>query len=215
MDGNATITIVATDNAGNTFTYPSESGSITIIFDTTGPQGVHLMDDSEGGGKDLYFRIGDQSRDEFVEMNAIDEVVLNETTGNGTALKNETSGTGNDEVTLSGVPEWDAEKDKDVGGKYFGNTFGKEDTVKLRGRFDDGANGSGTKLIYYKLYKTQPDSSATKAFLDSYESLADGYFSLLKNEETRRVFYTDNAGTVTGDTGDGTLQTLVNNSLKS
>ena len=210
-----TVQLKATDNAGNTFTYPSESASITIIFDTTGPKGVHLMDDSQGGGKDLYFRIGDQSRDEFVEMNAIDEVVLNETTGNGTALRNGTSGTGNDEVTLSGVPEWDAEKDKDVGGKYSGNTFGKEDTVKLRGRFDDGANGSGTKLIYYKLYKTQPDSSATKAFLDSYESLADGYFSLRKNEETRRVFYTDNAGTVTGDEGNGTLQTLVNDSLKS
>ncbi len=194
--GGAKVTITVTDIAGNSTADNNSETILNIVFDTHGPNGVHLLDKSSGGGKDLYFRIGDQSRDDYVKKDAIEDIIL-DANGNGTAIENGTV----DGTTTTGVPAW-ADKDKDVGGKYSGNTYGNAETVKLRGKFEDkvsddneAAEGSGVNLIYYKVYKSQPDSSNnyTTNFLANYKTQADGYFSLLKDPETRRVFYTDDS----------------------
>lgn len=219
--GGAKVTITTTDIAGNSTadidpqTNNNTNTVLNIVFDTQGPNGVHLMDKStvkdENGAtvaapKDLYFRIGDQSRDDYVVKDAIEEVVLDDD-GNGTAVSD---GTAQDGTVTSGVPAW-AEKDKDVGGKYSGNTYGNAETVKLRGKFEDkvssttnAATGSGVNLIYYKIFTSQPSDSNNYAssFLANYKTQADGYFSLLKTPETRRVFYTDDStGTDEGKLG--------------
>lgn len=213
--GGAKVTITTTDIAGNSTADDHSETVLNIVFDTQGPNGVHVMDKStaknESGEtvaapKDLYFRIGDQSRDDYVVKDAIEEVILDDD-GNGTAVSN---GTAQDGTVTSGVPEW-AEKDKDVGGKYSGNTYGNAETVKLRGKFEDkvsdeenAAEGSGVNLIYYKVFTTQPNDSNKYAssFLKNYKTQADGYFSLLKTPETRRVFYTDDStGTNEGKLG--------------
>ena len=196
--GSVTAEITVTDNAGNSYS----ENLPEIVFDTTGPKGIHVLDDStdkvkkDSDGnplptpKDLYFRIGDQGRDDFVTKDSVtDEPVYND---NG------------DAVVVTGSPSWIHAKDTDVGGKYSGNTFGNTETVKIRGAFEDkvssaedAAEGSGVSIIYYKLYTTEPDNSMvsgspdTEDFLKNYQLLADGYFSPLKNAETKRVFYTD------------------------
>ena len=194
-----TATLTVADNAGNTTTE-----TITIKVDTEPPLGIHALDGSENGGKDLYFRIGDTCRDVFVKTNAIGEVV--NASGNVIGTNEDavalTDGTTTEGVTYAGIPSWDPVKDKDVGGKYSGNTFGNAETVKLRGRFDDGTSGSNVNLIYYKIFTKEPSSTETKKFLDSYETEANGYFSPLKTPETRRVFYT---GSVTAYEGEKTV----------
>lgn len=194
----AKVTITITDIAGNSTVYDT---ILRLKFDTQGPQGVHALDSSENGGKDLYFRIGDGSRDDFINTNAIGEPVYDDD-GNATVVTDTT--TGNVSVTYTGVPDWDlgtdtvASKDKDVGGKYSGTTYGNAETVKIRGKYVD--DGSGLSLIYYKIYNTQPNSTTTANFLRNYKTDNDGYFSPLKTPETRRVFYTGSATEFTGST---------------
>ena len=218
--GQATATLTVTDNAGNTST-----ATLPVIkFDTAGPVGIHALDDSQNSNgnatpKDLYFRIGDQSRDDFITKNVIGEAEYDDN-GDGTVIENGTVGEGADAVTYAGIPDWDegtstvSSKDKDVGGKYSGNTYGNTETVKLRGRYEDkvstdaqAAEGSGVNLIYYKIYKSEPSADTLETFRTGYKTLADSYFSLLKTEETRRVFYTDNSdGTLKKTSSDGTLK---------
>ena len=62
----AKVIITVTDIAGNTTEDTANEVVLNIKFDTQGPQGVHALDSSANGGKDLYFRIGDQNRDEYV-----------------------------------------------------------------------------------------------------------------------------------------------------
>lgn len=213
----AKVTITVTDIAGNSTEDTANEIVLNIKFDTQGPQGVHALDGSANGGKDLYFRIGDQNRDEYVLKDPVGDVIYNNA-GNATVV------TSDAQTTYSGVPAWDAgsntaaSKDKDVGGKYSGTTYGNAETVKIRGKYVD--DGSGINLIYYKIYTTQPNSATTANFLENYKNDNDGYFSLLKTTETRRVFYTgdvtefkgstsktftpENGGTVTKTTASGT-----------
>ena len=101
---------------------------------------------------------------------------------------------------------WNDNLDTDVGGKYSDGTYGNAETIKLRGFFDD-ASGSGVDLIYYKVFKTQPDSSnklAQKFLKDgdkTYETQADGYFSLIAPPVEKRVFYTHTNGSTVVDWG--------------
>lgn len=221
-DYGAKVIITTTDIAGNSTADNNTETVLNIIFDTQGPNGVHLMDNGSTK-KDLYFRIGDQGRDDFVKKDAIGDVILDTNTGNGEKIETYTDSKTGKTYTYTGVPDWDTGSvslDKDVGGKYSGNTYGNAETVKLRGKFedkvsddDDAADGSGVHLIYYKIY-TPNDTEVTKTinsttheeevtvntsnFLQNYESIADGYFSPLKEPETRRVFYTDTNGTLGG-----------------
>ena len=57
---NTTVTITATDKAGN-----SKTRTLHLIFDTTPPEGLHQLDANEDGGKDIYFRVGDQENDDI------------------------------------------------------------------------------------------------------------------------------------------------------
>ena len=95
--------------------------------------------------------------------------------------------------------------DKKVGKKYSNGSYGNDVTIQLRGNFDDGQNGSGVNMIYYKVYASEaailneiPDASdikqLTPANLDTLkdkviESPKAGKFAPLAEKETKRVFY--------------------------
>ena len=166
---NLTANIIATDVAGNQTTYPIE-----IIFDTTPPHGVHLIDASS---KNLYFRIGQNDNDDITPAN----------------------GEGNHGVV------WNDAKDKNVGGKYGNGTFGNATTIQIRGNFTDqeenGAQGSGVRIIYYKVYAEEhllpenteqnPDAAENykKALINDVRENYTGRISLLSEPEVKRVFY--------------------------
>ena len=163
-----TATLSVKDKAQNTVAAPV---SFKIIFDTTPPVGLHAFDNGETP-KDVYFRVGDQDRDDG-----------SSTAANGTVTWN---------------PTWSNTLDKDVGGKYTPGTFGNKETIKIRGNFTE--NGSGVKMIYYKLFDHIPSTDEISNLKTS-PSSADGYFAPKSADETEcRVFYT---GTVTGITAEG------------
>lgn len=116
----------------------------------------------------------------------------------------------NDDIDENSTnPQWSDNLDKDVGGKYSDGTYGNAETIKLRGFFED--SGSGVDLIYYKVFKTQPnnDNQLAQKFLKdgnkTYETQADGYFSLITPVE-KRVFYTKTNNGVTTDWGGTQLE---------
>lgn len=166
-----TVELSVKDKAQNVVASPT---TFKIIFDTIAPAALHKFDSSEDGGKDIYFRVGDQERDD------------------GSATTN---------GTTTWTPVWSDSLDKDVGGKYKSGTFGNKETIKIRGNFEEA--GSGIAMIYYKLYKTNPPTpEQIAAFLSSPAENANGYFGTKPaSETTRRVFYT---GDITGITKDGT-----------
>ena len=95
--------------------------------------------------------------------------------------------------------------DKKVGKKYSKGSYGNDVTIQLRGNFDDGQNGSGVSMIYYKVYASEaailneiPGASditqLTPANLDTLkdkviESPKAGKFTPLDENDTKRVFY--------------------------
>lgn len=201
------IYITVKDNAGNEDTKP-----LTVVLDKTAPTGMHLYD---AAGKDIFFRIGAQNRDEGVKEKDDGTVTLIE--------KNDDT-----DKTDTHAPEWDAEKDKDVGGKYSEGTFGNATTIKIRGKFvdlpssvndisgkkegsaNDPETGSGVKMIYYWVTKTAPATADKTARADLAKTVK-GYNNVISpKSEIRRVFFTpENGDTLTGTNSynvtDGTL----------
>lgn len=124
--------------------------------------------------KDLYFRIGKADNDDNAGVTATDA-----------------------------VGKWNDTLDKDVGKKYEENSYGNDNTIQLRGFFEDGENGSGVKMIYYKVYDTwdgnttlwpttarTPMTNLTEAELEKLISDV-GQTNAIKPgaKEERRVFY--------------------------
>ena len=107
----------------------------------------------------------------------------------------------NDDISPSSTnPAWNNNLDKDVGGKYKPGTFGNKETIRIRGNFIE--NGSGVKMIYYKLYASTPTTDEISTFKAAPSANADGYFAPKDSTETtRRVFYN---GTIASITADGT-----------
>ena len=109
----------------------------------------------------------------------------------------------NDDITPSSTnPEWSDLLDKDVGGKYKSGTFGNQETIKIRGNFEE--TGSGIAMIYYQLYTDEdaPTTAKINAFEANPAVKAHGYFS--PKETERRVFYNGDVltgGTALGSTG--------------
>lgn len=143
--------------------------SVTVTIDKSAPLALHLLDNA---GKDLYFRVGSNDNDE------------NEGITSGDAAF-DTSATNS--------------KDKDVGGKYTGGTFGNASTIVIRGSFIDvkdgekenvedenATQGSGVKSIYYKVYQIEPTATVQKLIDEVKEA---GQHVTLKSE-TKRVFFT-------------------------
>lgn len=178
LTGSVTVELSVKDKALNPEEPPTAENklpplSFKIIFDTTAPVGLHAFDKGSTP-KDIYFRVGDQDRDD----------------GSSTAANG----------TVTWTPAWDASLDKDVGGKYTAGTFGNKETIKIRGNFTE--NGSGVKMIYYKLSTSEPSDDDITNLKTSPASYADGYFAPKPASETkRRVFYT---GEVDGVNKDGT-----------
>ena len=143
-----TAELTVTDVAGN-----SRVSSLTINFDTTVPNHLHIID---AKNKDLYFRIGENDNDDIDETNSL----------------------------------WDDSLDTNVGGKYSEGTYGNSSTIRIRGNFQD--SGSGVKMIYYKVFTSEPGEEELEAVksLSSYT----GYFAPLSETETKRVFYNVAAG---------------------
>ena len=94
------------------------------------------------------------------------------------------------------------DNDKKVGGKYSVDTYGNEQTIKLRGTISDGSSGSGISMIYYKVIpsgNTPQEQASLKViadkFLEEYETDTEntGYFKPNRTED-KRVFYTPLSG---------------------
>ncbi len=94
------------------------------------------------------------------------------------------------------------DNDKKVGGKYSVDTYGNEQTIKLRGTIFDGIGGSGISMIYYKVIpsgNTPQEQASLKViadkFLEEYETDTEntGYFKPNRTED-KRVFYTPRSG---------------------
>lgn len=91
-------------------------------------------------------------------------------------------------------------KDSDVGGKYSPLTYGKLNTLKVRGTFEDkvstaenAAAGSGVSLIYYKIFRAEPADDELDDFKANCKTDNNGFFSPLKENETKRVYYNSDA----------------------
>ncbi|MCR4823481.1 MAG: hypothetical protein K5873_11495, partial [Treponema sp.] len=96
----------------------------------------------------------------------------------------------------------------DVGGKYSAGTYGNDSTIKIRGNFKE--TGSGTSLIYYKLYnETAPTEASIRDFFDDYENNKDGYFSPLTSAETKSVSVNKTDGTSENQDVDSTFKTNI------
>ena len=93
------------------------------------------------------------------------------------------------EVTAAGAT-WDEALDDDVGGKYATGTWGTSQTITVRGDFVE--EGSGLKMIYYKIFDEVPDADDIDAFESNYASDYTGMISPLTGDDviTRRVLYT-------------------------
>lgn len=119
--------------------------------------------DKDTKGKDLTFRVGDANND-------IEEV-----------------------KAVTARTSLDADKDKDVGGKYSPGTYGNSNSIKIRGYFEDA--GSGLETIYYKIFQgTVPTDSQIKAFIASYETEKSGYFAPLSVPEKKYVKKNNESG---------------------
>ena len=180
--GSVTATLSVVDKAKNATETPTAENKLPpltfkIIFDIDGPDGDHLFD--------------------------YKEKVVN---GNTTIIRKDlffrVGDQENDDITRSSTnPQWSDAIDTDVGGKYMAGTFGNRETIKIRGNFDDGTNGSGVAMIYYKLFNTIPPTDGEiTSFVGSPET-GDGYFAPKTSGTSRRVFYNNSNGSVTLPTG--------------
>ena len=107
----------------------------------------------------------------------------------------------NDDIS-SGDSLWNANLDKDVGGKYAEGTYGNSKTIKIRGTLSD--TGSGNSMIYYKVISETDLAGVSEAdlqtklnekadaFLKNYKTDKTGYFApgVIASDAKRRVFYT-------------------------
>ena len=116
--------------------------------------------------KDLYFRIGTDDNDVEDDLNAC---------GLGTTL---------------------TDADKKVGGKYKLDTYGKNLTITISGRAEDGEGGSGIRMIYYKVYNptenagiSVSDETQRNTLATAIKASPTGSFMLSTAEKEKRVFY--------------------------
>ena len=116
--------------------------------------------------KDLYFRIGTDDNDVEDDLNAC---------GLGTTL---------------------TDADKKVGGKYKLDTYGKNLTITISGRAEDGEGGSGIRMIYYKVYNptenaeiSVSDETQRNTLAKTIKGTPTGSFMLSTAEKEKRVFY--------------------------
>lgn len=121
----------------------------------------------------------------------------------------------NDEITNL------TDDDKKVGGKYSVDTYGNEQTMRVRGNLVD--SGSGIDTVYYKVIaagsttKTQDElKTEANTFLTNYsdDTKYTGFFKVNK-DVTKRVFYTPLPGTKVYDKkGDEVDLSDSNSSIK-
>lgn len=175
LTGYVEATLSVVDKAKNPGKIPDSENKLPpltfkIVFDTQGPSAVHVPDTD---GKDLYFRIADQSNDDIDENSHPKWVQSKDEDIGG---KYEIGTYGNKETIT-------------IRGKFVDRVAADESS----------AAGSGVERIYYKVFNqsTAPSDSDISDFVNNYEAmaLADtiniGYFSPLITAEKKRVFYTD------------------------
>lgn len=179
--GSANLTLKATDNAGNVTEFP-----LVVKFDNTPPKGIHAIDKSN---KDIFFRISDLDN-----WKVSTDATTGETTGEIPAeiWNKDPNGTSHEGL------------DEDIGGKYSPTSFGKNETVRVRGNISD--KESGVDMIYYKVISAGTDEIAqadatvdgksvkglvkiANEFLENYKNDNNGYFRANKIQE-KRVAYT-------------------------
>ena len=193
-DTGADAVLTVKDLAGNI-----TSQSFTINFDTLAPEGQHALDSN---GKDLFFRLGEQDRDDGI------------------------TGYDSDGNVTSANPVWDASIDKDVGGKYSSTTYGNSESITIRGTFLDKQNsssttedGSGVARIYYMVTQNTPTDTYVSDFKSNYATYS--YFTpitatsqkTVAQQADRRVFYEDDENSGTLYNGTSTSQAKYNTAV--
>lgn len=96
----------------------------------------------------------------------------------------------------STISDIDESLDEDVGGKYKYDSWGNSQTITIRGDWTE--EGSGVAMVYYKIYTDKPADEELTSFLDSYETLKDGYFApaIEDDDKIKRVSCTDEDGNI-------------------
>ena len=169
---------------------------LTICFDNIPPKGIHAIDKSN---KDIFFRISDLNNWKVAE-NEETHVVEGEIPAN----------------------LWDTSLDEDIGGKYSPTSYGKNQTVRVRGNISD--KDSGVDMIYYKVISSGTDElpqedtveygdgliKIAKDFLADYKNGCTGYFRANK-VENKRIAYTSIGDKDKVYDTDGNLVALLGN----
>ena len=101
----------------------------------------------------------------------------------------------------------DSTLDKDVGGKYSAGTWGTSQTITIRGDWEE--EGSGVKMIYYKVYDSEPTENEISDFTKNYATDKTGYFAPLETSESRRVSYTNASGSKLFSTVTSSFKTTI------
>ncbi|MBB5225259.1 hypothetical protein DYE50_04685 [Treponema ruminis] len=172
---------------------------LVVKFDNTPPKGIHAIDKSN---KDIFFRISDLNNWKVAEIEP---------------------GVFEGEIPAN---LWDTALDEDIGGKYSPTSYGKNQTVRVRGHISD--RESGVDMIYYKVISAgteeilQEDTTVTgettvkglnriaTEFLENYKDDNNGYFRANKIEEKRIAYTSIGDKDMVYDT-DGNLVALLGN----
>ncbi|MBO4507256.1 MAG: hypothetical protein J5747_01300 [Spirochaetaceae bacterium] len=154
-----TVTVTATDKAGNT-----AEQTIKLIFDTTAPAALHIIDSNT---KDLVFRVGNYNNDKRAEPYDY----------------------GTPDPAVPYNPEWDSSLDEDVGGKYSSETFGNTLSITLRGYYkDEGSGLRRIYYKFYNTEYINLTDSQILALIDDVVD-AKQTIEPLTEPATKRVFY--------------------------
>ena len=113
-----------------------------------------------------------------------------------------------EDINVCGLTK-DTALDTKVGGKYKLDTYGKDLTITINGRAEDGDGGSGIRMIYYKVYtdtdKPETETEAARTTLINGIAAAPKGSFMLSGDKEKRVFYNvSEADKTAGKTYEGT-----------
>ena len=204
--GSTTYTFTGKDSSGNAKTVSSSSGntSISWTFDNVSLSGFAAQENNTDGNTTVIVP------DIILTVTATDKagnthdetfnIEIDNTAPAGKHLYTISKGLKKDMIFRIGEASNDTVNDSldtDVGSKYSAGSWGKDQTITIRGDWDE--EGSGVAMIYYKWFTTAPDSTAINNFKSYYAETetthaayhADGKFAPLASPVSKRVSYKD------------------------
>ena len=207
QNGNFTLSGIATDNLGLGAVELSikDAGSTTITPALTNPTNLSEWSFNIGdslknltGPLTATLTVTDKaknsvSKDITIKFDTTSPAALHDF-DSGATPKDVVFRLGDSDNDPSELETWQASHtsltaaDKDVGGKYAAGTYGKANTIEVRGYFTE--EGSGLQYIYYKVFSgsTAPTAEEIADFTSDYANQKTGVLSAI-TEETKNVKY--------------------------